>query len=164
MRLPVERKPVRVNPDPRRVIARFFFNGNERAKELIQRVMDVSEEVAFGIISPLLQEYSKRHRNITKVLSRHCSKLKPLFADLKIDYDSISLYRKLLLGSYFTHEYSIESAAFFNPSIVEDPDQNELKNGEKRVIISLRAVGEGHISSITFRRAMLDKDNNIFIT
>jgi predicted GH43/DUF377 family glycosyl hydrolase len=163
MRLSIERKPVRINPDPKRVIARFFFNGNDRAKEVIKRVMDISEDTAFGIISPLLQEYSKRHRNITRVLDRNCNKLKPLFKDLKIEYKSLSLYRKLLIGSYFTHEYSVESAAFFNPSIVEDPDQTELQEGNKRMIISFRAVGEGHISSITFRRALIDQNNNITV-
>jgi predicted GH43/DUF377 family glycosyl hydrolase len=96
-------------------------------------------------------------------LHRHCSKLKTLFEELNIDYDSLTVYRKLLIGSYFTHEYSIESAAFFNPSIVDDPDQGELEEGERRVIISFRAVGEGHISSITFRRALIDKNNNITV-
>jgi predicted GH43/DUF377 family glycosyl hydrolase len=163
MRLSIERKPIRVNPDPKRVIARFFFNGNDRAKEVLQRVMGISEETAFGIVSPLLQEYSKRHRNITRVLNRHCSKLKPLFLELGIDFDTLTVNRKLLIGSYFTHEYSIESAAFFNPSIVEDPDQSELEEGQRRVIISFRAVGEGHISSITFRRALIDKDNKITV-
>jgi predicted GH43/DUF377 family glycosyl hydrolase len=163
MRLSIERKPIRINPDPKRVIARFFFNGNDRAKEVIQRVMSISEDVAFGIVSPLLQEYSKRHRNITRALNRHCSNLKPLFAELDIDFDTLNVYRKLLIGSYFTHEYSIESAAFFNPSIVEDPDQTELQEGQRRVIISFRAVGEGHISSITFRRALLDQSNNITV-
>ncbi|NCD68462.1 glycoside hydrolase family 130 protein [Mucilaginibacter agri] len=163
MRLSIERKPVRVNPDPKRVIARFFFNGNDRAKEVIERVMELTEDEAFGIISPLLQEYSKRHRNITRVLNRHCSKLKNLFEELNIDYDSLTVYLKLLIGSYFTHEYSIESAAFFNPSIIEDPDQTELEDGERRVIISFRAVGEGHISSITFRRALIDRYNNITV-
>lgn len=163
MRLTISRKPIRINPDPKRVIARFFFTGNDRAKEVIERVMTISEETVFGIVSPLLQEYSKRHRNITRALNRNCNKLKPLFEELDIDLDSLSAYRKLLLGSYFTHEYSIESAAFFNPSIVEDPDQSELQEGNKRVIISFRAVGEGHISSITFRRAMLDQDNNITV-
>jgi predicted GH43/DUF377 family glycosyl hydrolase len=86
-----------------------------------------------------------------------------LFLELNIDFDTLTVYRKLLIGSYFTHEYSIESAAFFNPSIVEDPDQTELEDGQRRVIISFRAVGEGHISSITFRRAWIDKDNNISI-
>src|SRR5271170_6837993 len=126
MRLSIIRKPIRINPDPKRVIARFFFNGNDRAKEVIQRVMDISEEVAFGIVSPLLQEYSKRHRNITRALNRNCTRLMPLFKELDIDFDGITVYRKLLIGSYFTHEYSIESAAFFNPSIVADPDQTEL--------------------------------------
>jgi len=125
--------------------------------------MDITEDEAFGIVSPLLQEYSKRHRNITRVLNRHCAKLKGLIAELEIDYDSLTVYRKLLIGSYFTHEYSIESAAFFNPSIVDDPDQTELEDGERRVIISFRAVGEGHISSITFRRALIDKNNNITV-
>ncbi|MDO3644657.1 glycoside hydrolase family 130 protein [Mucilaginibacter sp. L3T2-6] len=164
MRLFIERKPIRINPDPKRVIARFFFNGNDRAKEVIQRVMEIDEDTVFGIVSPLLQEYSKRHRNITRALNRHCSKLKPLFTELDIDYDALTVYRKLLIGSYFTHEYSIESAAFFNPSIVEDPDQTELLEGERRVIISFRAVGEGHISSITFRRALIDQANNITVS
>ncbi|GAB3920008.1 glycoside hydrolase family 130 protein [Mucilaginibacter myungsuensis] len=163
MRIAIERKPVRVNPDSKRVIARFFFNGNDRAKEVLQRVMNISEDEAFGIVSPILQEYSKRHRNITRVLNRHCAKLKNLFEELSIDFDSLTVYRKLLIGSYFTHEYSIESAAFFNPSIVDDPDQSELEDGERRVIMSFRAVGEGHISSITFRRALLDKHNNITV-
>jgi len=70
----------------------------------------------------------------------------------------------MLIGSYFTHEYSIESAAFFNPSIVEHPDQSDLPEGEKRVIISFRAVGEGHISSIVFRRAVLDAQNNLVLS
>jgi predicted GH43/DUF377 family glycosyl hydrolase len=163
MRIPIERKSVKVYPDPKRVIARFFYNGEERAKEVIQRVMALSDEEVFSIVSPLLQEYSRRHRNITKVLNRHCQKLKHLFDDLGIDFDGSQNYRKLLLGSYFTHEYSIESAAFFNPSIIEDPDQSELEEGEKRLIISFRAVGEGHISSISFRRAMIDKHNNIHV-
>ncbi|WP_345951141.1 MULTISPECIES: glycoside hydrolase family 130 protein [unclassified Mucilaginibacter] len=163
MRLSIERKAVKVNPDPKRVIARFFFNGNERSKDVIQRVMEVDEERVFSLISPLLQEYSSRHRNITRVLNRHCAKLKHLFTELEIDFDSLSVYRKLLIGSYFTHEYSIESAAFFNPSIIEDPDQSDLEAGERRVIISFRAVGEGHISSITFRRALFDKNNNITV-
>ncbi len=163
MRIPIERIPVKVYPDSKRVIARFFFNGEERAKEVLQRVMAISEDEVFGIVSPILQEYSKRHRNITRLLHKHCNKLKHLFEELNIDYDEVRPYRRLLIGSYFTHEYSIESAAFFNPSIVEDPDQTELEEGEKRLIISFRAVGEGHISSIVFRRALIDKYNNIHV-
>ncbi len=161
MRLSIERKSIRVNPDIRRVIARFFFNGEDRARHVIARVMHLSDKEVFDTISPLLQEYSRRHRNITRILNRHCAKLSHLFPDLGFAFDTLDAYRKLLIGSYFTHEYSIESAAFFNPSIVEDLDQSELETGEKRIIISFRAVGEGHISSIVFRRALLDKDANI---
>ncbi|HLW21532.1 MAG TPA: glycoside hydrolase family 130 protein [Cyclobacteriaceae bacterium] len=161
MRIPINRQAAKVNPDSKRVIARFFFNGEERAQEVIKRVMTLDEEKVFGIISPILQEYSKRHRNISKILDRHFEKISNVIKTLNIDIEGISNPRKLLLGAYFTHEYSIESAAFFNPSIVEDPDQSELEDGEKRIIISFRAVGEGHISSIVFRRALIDRENNI---
>jgi predicted GH43/DUF377 family glycosyl hydrolase len=163
MRLSIERKPVKVYPDPKRVIARFFFNGDERAIEVVKHVMALSKEDVFGLISPLLQEYSKRHRNITKILTRHCKKVRNCIEMAGFDFEDLDNYRKLLLGSYFTHEYSIESAAFFNPSVVEDPDQSDLVEGEIRLIISFRAVGEGHISSVVFRRAMIDRNNEITV-
>src|SRR5690606_15038994 len=81
--------------------------------------------------------------------------------DVADEVQSVSHFRRLLIGAYFTHEYSIESAAFFNPSIIEDPDQSDLEEGERRLIISFRAVGEGHISSIVFRRALLKRNNDI---
>ena len=71
--------------------------------------------------------------------------------------------RKLLIGAYFTQEYSLESAALFNPSMVWHPDQSDLPEGSKKFILSLRATGEGHISSITFRTGIIDKDNKINI-
>jgi len=163
MRLHIERKPVKVYPDTKRVIARFFFNGEERALEVIRKVLEFSDEKVFSLISPILQEYSKRHRNITKILNRHCKKLKKQFVALGTELEDLDPYMRLLIGAYFTHEYSIESAAFFNPSIVDDPDQTDLVEGEKRVIISFRAVGEGHISSIVFRRALIDIKNNIHV-
>ncbi|MFP5079561.1 glycoside hydrolase family 130 protein [Pedobacter sp. JCM 36344] len=163
MRLLIERKPVKVYPDPKRVIARFFFNGDQRAIDVVKHVMSLSDVEVFGIISPLLQEYSKRHRNITKILTRHCKKVKHCIEDAGFDYEDLEKYHRLLIGSYFTHEYSIESAAFFNPSIVDDPDQSDLVEGERRVIISFRAVGEGHISSVVFRRALIDRNNDITV-
>ncbi|MEJ7558315.1 MAG: glycoside hydrolase family 130 protein [Pedobacter sp.] len=163
MRLLIERKPVKVYPDPKRVIARFFFNGDKRALDVVKHVMSLTPVEVFGIISPLLQEYSKRHRNITKILTRHCKKVKPSIEEAGHDFESLEKYHRLLIGSYFTHEYSIESAAFFNPSIVEDPDQSDLVEGERRVIISFRAVGEGHISSVVFRRALIDRNNDITV-
>jgi predicted GH43/DUF377 family glycosyl hydrolase len=86
-----------------------------------------------------------------------------LFDELGIKPGNVNQSHKLLIGSYFTAEYSIESAAFFNPSIVEDPDQSELGPDEKRVIISFRATGEGHISSIVFRSGIINKDNDLII-
>lgn len=163
MRLQIDRKSTKIYPDSKRVIARFFFNGEERALDVIRKVLEFDEKKVFSIISPILQEYSKRHRNITKILSRHCDKLKKQFEKLNVDVEELSLYTKLLIGAYFTHEYSIESAAFFNPCIIQDPDQTDLVEGEQRVIISFRAVGEGHISSIVFRRALLDAANNITV-
>jgi predicted GH43/DUF377 family glycosyl hydrolase len=163
MRIPVERHTIRVNPDSKRVIARFFFNGHERAVEVIKSLMQLSDGEVFGIVSPLLQEFSKRHRNITKILYRNCNRVREIIESLDLKFENFTHWRKLLVGSYFTHEYSIESAAFFNPSIVEDPDQSGLEAGQKRLIISFRAVGEGHISSIAFRRALINRDNNIEI-
>ena len=161
MRLSVEQKPVKMYPDMKRVITRFFFNGDERAREVIDHVMKLSEQEVSGTITPILQGYSRRHRNITQELGRNSARLEHLFTDLGLDSDQMEPHRKLLIGAMFTHEYSIESVAFFNPSMVVDPDQSELEEGEKRVIISFRAIGEGHISSIVFRRALLDRDANV---
>lgn len=163
MRLTVSRKPVKILPNSRRVIARFFINGPQRAKSVILKVMQMSEEEMENCFIQILREFSRRHRNITRIFAQHCERLKPYFTELGIDYDSVDMHRRLLIGSYFTMEYAIESAAFFNPSMVEDIDQSGLEMGEKRVIISFRAVGEGHISSIVFRRAVVDGHNQIHL-
>ena len=108
-----------------------------------------------------LREFAARHRNISRVFSKHCSNIQGLIEEMEIDFGALSDDRKMLIGSYCTMEYAIESAAFFNPSIVEDFDQAFLEKGEKRIIISFRATGEGHISSIVFRRGILDKNNDL---
>ncbi len=163
MRITVKRQPTKVYPDPKRVIARFFYTGDERAREVISNVMKLDDKEVYEMVSPLLQEFSKRHRNITKILLKHSKKVRFMLEQLEVDFKALSDFRKYLIGSYFTHEYSIESAAFFNPSIVEDPDQTNLVEGEKRVILSFRAVGEGHISSVVFRRALLDRNNMVHV-
>lgn len=163
MRLYVERKPNKVYPDSGRVIARYFFNGEERAVSLLKKILALNSDEVFSLISPLLQDFSKRHRNITKKLLKHCEKVRPYVEKAGGNFEKIDDYTKYLIGSYFTHEYSIESAAFFNPSIVLDPDQTLLEEGQLRVLISFRAVGEGHVSSVVFRRAMIDKHNNIHV-
>ncbi len=150
------------HPDPKRVIVRFFMPGGEsRAKKIINRVLTMSEDRAAQVLNQTLRDFSNRHRNITRIFQKHYDRITFLFNELELDDATIPKERKLLIGAYFTHEYSIESAAFFNPSMVEDPDQSHLEAGQKRVIVSFRATGEGHVSSIGFRGALLDKDNNL---
>jgi len=150
-------------PDSSRVIARFLYTGDERALNTIRSVLGITEVSALEALNPILRDYSMRHRNISKIFEKHFNKISHLLKQLKIDPDTLSLFQKILIGSYFTMEYSIESAAFFNPSIMEHPDQSETGTEEKRVILSFRATGEGHISSIVFRTGVLDKDNNLSI-
>jgi predicted GH43/DUF377 family glycosyl hydrolase/CheY-like chemotaxis protein len=158
----VHRKPMRFYSDPKRVITRFFFPGPEtRVESIIHKVMSMPEEAAQLVLNQSLRDFSARHRNISKTYQKHFERVSEIMAGRNGDLSQLSEYKKLLIGAYFTSEYSIESAAFFNPSIVEDPDQSGLQEGEKRVVISFRATGEGHISSIVFRGGKLDKDNNL---
>ena len=123
----------------------------------------MSEKQQRETLTQILRDFSKRHRSISTVFEKNFNKVASLFPQLQIDSSALSSIQKGLIGSYFTMEYSIEAAAFFNPSIIEHPDQSELASGEKRVIISFRATGEGHISSIVFRAGILNPDNDIRI-
>ncbi|MBV8252211.1 MAG: glycoside hydrolase family 130 protein [Chitinophaga sp.] len=161
MQLTIDRKTTKVYPDLKRVVARFFFNGEARAKAIIQKVADMTDAEVNLTIMPLLREFSRRHRNITRIFERHAEKVSHLFVPLGLSYGNMNYHKRLLIGSYFTSEYSIESAAFFNPSIIEDIDQSGLEEGEKRIIISFRAVGEGHVSSIAFRNGLINRNNEI---
>jgi predicted GH43/DUF377 family glycosyl hydrolase len=163
MQIAVNRKEIVFRPDATRVIARFIYMNDERALTAIRSVLNMSEnEISFAL-SQVLRDYSMRHRNISKIFEKHFNKLSYLFDELGIKPGKVNQSRKALIGSYFTMEYSIESTAFFNPSIVEDPDQSELGPDEKRVIFSFRAIGEGHISSIVFRSGIIDKNNNLIV-
>ncbi len=161
MRLPIERQTTKIYPDIKRVVARFFFNGEARAKAIISQVVAMNDAEVSATVTPILREFSRRHRNITRIFERHCDRVKHLFASQQINFDETDYKKRLLIGSYFTNEYSIESAAFFNPSLIEDIDQSGLEEGEKRVIMSFRAVGEGHISSIAFRHGTINRNNDI---
>ncbi len=161
MHVTVSRKNITFNPDSSRVIARFLFTDEKRAINTIRFVLDMSEDVAKSTLKRTLMDYSIRHRNISKIFEKHFNKIAYLLPSLNKLPDEIAYAKKNLIGSYFTMEYSIESAAFFNPSIVEHPDQAEVESGAKRVIISFRATGEGHISSIVFRTGTLDKNNKL---
>jgi predicted GH43/DUF377 family glycosyl hydrolase len=162
MALSVLRKDVKFLPDPTRVIARFFMPGHDdMVIRIIKKVLNLSEEETISILNDVLRNFSKRHRNISRIFHSNYHSVQYFLDELGIKVDSLSHERKLLIGSYFTMEYSIESAALFNPSIIEDPFQGNLNSGQKRIIISLRATGEGHISSIVFRSGIIDSDNNI---
>jgi predicted GH43/DUF377 family glycosyl hydrolase len=163
MEISVSRKDIEFLPDARRVIARFLYTDDERAIYTIRSVLNMSDSEASIALNQVLRDYSMRHRNISKVFEKHFNKTSHLFPRLSTDPETLDFPKKLLIGSYFTMEYSIESSALFNPSIVEHPDQSETRQGEKRVIISFRATGEGHISSIVFRRGVLDNDNNLSV-
>jgi predicted GH43/DUF377 family glycosyl hydrolase len=162
MPLTVKRSPIRFYPNPKKIIARFYLpGGDSKAALIIQNVLNLSKEKSNLLLDQILKNFSKRHRNITKILEGNFKLLKNILTDLKINPRSLTMKQKLLIGAYFTQEYSIESAAFFNPSIVLDPDQFNLEEGQTRVIVSFRATGEGHISSIVFRGGIIEKDNKI---
>lgn len=162
MAINVNRKPLHFFPDPKRVIARFFMpGGSERAKKIISRILQLSEYDALQTLNQILRDFSDRHRNISRIFTKHYNRVYPLIKELGVEPESLTTARMLLIGSYFTQEYSIESAAFFNPSMVEDPDQANLQGGQKRIIVSFRATGEGHISSIVFRGGIIDKHNHL---
>ncbi len=162
MSVRVTRKPVFFYPDPKRVIARPFIPGGaDRVAEIARRVIAQDEQSVKDTIYPVLRDFSKRHRNISKTFEGHFASIHDQLVAQGIDTKGLSHERKLLIGAYFTSEYSIESAAFFNPSIVADPYQGNPQDGEERVIVSFRATGEGHVSSIVFRSGVIDEDNNL---
>ena len=163
MRVSVIRKNIKFNPDCSRVVARYFVNGDLRTQEMVARIMMLNEIQVIHNLEHTLREFARRHRNISRVFFKHCENIRGTIEGMQINYDCLSDERKMLIGSYCTMEYAIESAAFFNPSIMEDFDQSNLGKGEKRVIISFRATGEGHISSIVFRRGIIDSNNDLQI-
>ena len=163
MHVEVIRKDIQFVPDPSRIIPRFLYTTESRSLEIVKAVLAMPEAEVNNALNPLLRDFSTRHRNITRIFEKHFDKLAPIFTLLEIDVNELSYSQKTLIGSYFTMEYSIESAAFYNPSVMEDPDQSEIGQDEKRVIFSFRATGEGHISSIVFRTGVLDRDNNLLL-
>ena len=161
MRVKIDRKNVEFLPDSSRVVARFFNSGDERTKNLVARIMGLSKDQIQLGLSQTLRDFAGRHRNISKIFFKHCENVRGIIESMEIDYNDLSDDHKMLIGSYLTMEYSVESAAFFNPSIVRDFDQSLLGRGETRVILSFRATGEGHLSSLVFRRGILDIHNNL---
>jgi predicted GH43/DUF377 family glycosyl hydrolase len=144
----VRRTAVALRPDQGRVLIRPFVPGDEeRTRGILTRILAFPEAEVVALTEEVLTSFGTRHPDIDSVFGErfaHVSHLLPPDA-------SVSESRKLLIGSYFVCEYSLESAALFNPSIVPHPDQTGAPPGGLRFILSLRATGEGHLSSITFR-------------
>ena len=144
----VKRSNLVLHPDRARVLVRPFNPTSEqRAARICAHVMALPESEVRTLLEQVQAEFAERHLKIGKFLRRRFEQVRSCLASDQ----PISEERELLLGAHFTHEYSFEAAALFNPSIVPHPDQSDLPPGSLRFILSLRATGEGHISSITFR-------------
>jgi predicted GH43/DUF377 family glycosyl hydrolase len=162
MAITVNRKNIIFYPNPNRVITRFYMPvKKDRAKVIVNKIIEMPEAEVNQTLNRILSLFSKRHRNISKIFENSFNSLSENLGDINNKKKTLTLKQKLLIGSYFTTEFSIESTAFFNPSIVEAPDQSNLAESQKRVIVSFRATGEKHISSIVFRQGIIGKDNNL---
>ncbi|EKK01994.1 glycosidase [Rhodopirellula baltica SH28] len=158
--MPIKRTGIVLSPNSQRVVLRPFQPpGDDRVLRIIGRVCTLSEVEVSQLISHVLEEFHGRHQKPKAYFERR-------FRDLKhhlLTDTPLSENRRLLLGAYFTQEYALESAALFNPSLVWHPDQSDLPSGSRRFAMSLRAVGEGHISSIVFRSGTINCDLGIEI-
>jgi predicted GH43/DUF377 family glycosyl hydrolase len=156
----VKRTGVTLNPDRSRVLVRpFRFTTEQRTINICARVSALPEEEVRALLNEVMSEFDERHQQTRDLLKARFERVKgSLLTNQKLSEE-----RQLLLGAYFTHEYALEAAALFNPSIVPHPDQSNLPEGSLRFILSLRATGEGHISSVTFRTGIVDKDNQVAI-
>jgi len=156
----VKRTTVTLHPDRTRVLLRpFLLTDDPRAGRICASVMALSEGEVRALLEQVRSEFGERHLQIDGFLRRRFEQVRACVSTEQ----KLSEERELLLGAYFTHEYALEAAALFNPSIVPHPDQSDLQPGSLRFIVSLRATGEGHISSITFRTGFLDAQGNITI-
>jgi len=164
----IRRLPITIDPDPRRVLLRPFIPSlivkpfsvpepNPRVVSLFSRVMHMDEASVKAKLDEVFSDFLGRHGRLHDIFAERFEQVRHL---LPTDQE-LTEPRRILLGSYFTNEYSLESTALFNPGIFPSPHQSGLQPGECRVILSLRATGEGHISSITFRCGILDSEANL---
>jgi predicted GH43/DUF377 family glycosyl hydrolase len=156
----VTRTDIFLNPDRARVLIRPFTPASEqRIVKIIARLLALREEEIEALLHQVLSDFSGRHQKTKDLFLERFGFARPyLVTDLEL-----SEARRLVIGAYFTHEYSLEAAALFNPSIVLHPDQTELPESAARFVLSLRATGEGHVSSITFRTGIVDAAGRISI-
>jgi predicted GH43/DUF377 family glycosyl hydrolase len=156
--IPIRRTEIRLSPDQGRVVLRAMgFATREEHLTIIRRVLSLSEDEVRALLSDVLADFSSRHRQLSKRLLARYRALERLIPS----GGALSEARKLLIGSYFMYEYSAESAALFNPSIVPHPDQTGLAKGSLRFLMTLRSTGEGHVSSISFRSGVINDHDAI---
>jgi predicted GH43/DUF377 family glycosyl hydrolase len=158
-----------LRPDPGRVVVRPFkpaiepralnLTDKTRANHIIDRVLGLDSETAAHQLTDVLENFDGRHRNLLDIFEARTSEMEDAFAP----HVEFSKTQRQLVGAYFLHEYSFEAAALFNPSIVRNPDQSGAPLGGCRFILSLRAVGEGHISSLTFRSGSIAADGEVTV-
>ena len=154
--------PLRLKADPSRVVVRPFhlaWQGNRanpgRAQRLVDAVLTLGDREVGRQLQSVMQDFELRHWQTRKVFLKRFDQI---CAMLNLSLEGIGDKRKQLIGAYFCHEYSYAAAALMNPSIVPHPDQSGLDRQTVRVLMSLRAVGEGHISSISFREGLVSSD------
>ncbi|WP_309612205.1 glycoside hydrolase family 130 protein [Sphingomonas sp.] len=157
--------PLRLSADPSRVVVRPFHlawqgNGAEpgRAQRLVQAVLDISMAEARRQLKSVLVDFEARHWQTRRVFMTRYEQIVNVLA---LDLPDIGDEKRQLIGAYFCHEYSYAAAALMNPSVVPHPDQSGLKPGSTRILMSLRAVGEGHISSIAFREGLIGGSSDL---
>ncbi len=156
----INRTNIRIEAKPERVIPLFLdLKEKERIDHIVSKVISLDERTVNELLTEVLDEFEGRHSRFKNVILKHFQNIE----DSIVPDQTLSLSKKLLIGTYFTKEYSLESAALFNPSIIAHPDQSGLKYGEIRFIMSLRATGEGHISSIEFSTGIISEKGEISI-
>jgi predicted GH43/DUF377 family glycosyl hydrolase len=158
-----------LRPDPARVVVRPFkpateprdFNPTDksRANHIVDRVLALDSATVAAQLADVLENFLGRHRNLLEIFEARAREMEEAFAG----HTPFTQDQRRLVGAYFLHEYSFEAAALFNPSIVSHPDQTGAPVGGRRFILSLRAVGEGHVSSLTFRTGCIAADGNVSI-
>jgi predicted GH43/DUF377 family glycosyl hydrolase len=147
-------------PDNKRVVVRPFISIDPtRVQHIITRALALSEQEIEKQLALVRAEFGERHLDLDKSWLRHFEKVRAQIPD----GETISKSRRLFIGALFSGEYALESAALFNPSIVPHPNQAGLGEGDLRFVLSLRATGEGHISSIEFRTGVIRRDHSIEI-
>ncbi len=165
----LRRLPIKLNPDPARVVVRPFRPATEprdlnptdktRANHIVERVLALDAEAAAGQLAEVLEDFQGRHRDLLARFEERADEMEPAFSQ----HAGFTEDQRRLVGACFLHEYSFEASALFNPSIVAHPDQTGLSDGDLRFVLSLRAVGEGHISSLSFRSGVIHADGNVTV-